>query len=258
MIFRSRMQRLPLRYAVKTWPGSPAIFFTRLYLNHDVSSDCACPCCQEQRSDTGYEKAGTHHFVHHHSGKRLLPRFENPGPRFFHRYFLVNPSQKTGFRNIHYQGRIRIKDPQVSMRLIFKRAADIKEMFDLIAHDRDRIEEEVGFRLQWLRDRGLKESHIVTGPIMGSPIVVKPITAPIALQNTASALTGAHRASQRIGPTPYVVSSASLPDGCDTDYLCHGLHREPSFGGDGGSRSCFFDPVACSSSLSAGSRLVAC
>src|SRR5215813_3848132 len=39
MIFRSRMQRLPLRYAVKTWPGSPAIFFTRLYLNHDVSSD---------------------------------------------------------------------------------------------------------------------------------------------------------------------------------------------------------------------------
>ena len=126
MIFRSRMQRLPLRYAVKTWPGSPAIFFTRLYLNHDVSSDwikieafnlncggpfwsdhsdiaaaapvarnsaaipprtlfslryfhitranpvceglCACPCCQEQRSDTGYEKAGTHHFVHHHSG----------------------------------------------------------------------------------------------------------------------------------------------------------------------------------------------
>jgi Domain of unknown function (DUF4268)/T5orf172 domain len=92
--------------------------------------------------------------------RKLLPRFENAGPRFFHRYFLVNPSQKTGFRNIHYEGRIRIREPQVSMRLIFKRAADIKEMFDLIAQDRDRIEEEVGFRLQWLRDRGLKESHI--------------------------------------------------------------------------------------------------
>jgi len=26
------------------------------------------PLFQEQRSDTGYEKAGTHHFVHHHSG----------------------------------------------------------------------------------------------------------------------------------------------------------------------------------------------
>jgi Domain of unknown function (DUF4268) len=92
--------------------------------------------------------------------QKLLPRFENAGPRFFHRYFLVSPSQKTGFRNIHYEGRIRIKDPQVSMRLIFKRADDIKEMFDLVAHDRNRIEEEVGFRLQWLRDRGLKESHI--------------------------------------------------------------------------------------------------
>src|SRR5262252_7740436 len=44
--------------------------------------------------------------------QKLLPRFENAGPRFFHRYFLVNPSQKTGFRNIHYEGRIRIKDPQ--------------------------------------------------------------------------------------------------------------------------------------------------
>src|SRR5215475_9233858 len=31
------------------------------------------------------------------------------------------------------------------------------------------------------------------------------------------------------------------------DHLCHGLHREPSFGGDGGSRSCFFEPMACSS-----------
>jgi hypothetical protein len=92
--------------------------------------------------------------------QKLLPHFETAGPRFFHRYFLVKPSQKTGFRNIHYEGRIRIKDPQVSMRLIFKRAADIKEMFDLVAHDHDRIEEEVGFRLQWLRDRGFKESHI--------------------------------------------------------------------------------------------------
>src|SRR5262249_23493850 len=33
----------------------------------------------------------------------------------------------------------------------------------------------------------------------------------------------------------------------DPNHLCHGRHRELSFGGDGGSRSCFFDPVACSS-----------
>src|SRR5262249_369839 len=37
--------------------------------------------------------------------------------------------------------------------------------------------------------------------------------------NTASALTQAHRASQRNRPTPYVVSSASLPDGCDNPRL---------------------------------------
>src|SRR5262249_23776077 len=33
----------------------------------------------------------------------------------------------------------------------------------------------------------------------------------------------------------------------DPNHLCHGRHRELSFGGDGGSRSCFFDPLACSS-----------
>ena len=33
----------------------------------------------------------------------------------------------------------------------------------------------------------------------------------------------------------------------DPDRFRHGLHREPPFGGDGGSRSCFFEPVACSS-----------
>ena len=33
----------------------------------------------------------------------------------------------------------------------------------------------------------------------------------------------------------------------DADHFRYGLHREPSFGGDGGSRSCFFGPVACSS-----------
>src|SRR3984893_3110803 len=31
------------------------------------------------------------------------------------------------------------------------------------------------------------------------------------------------------------------------DVLCDGLHGEPSLGSDGGSRSCFFEPVACSS-----------
>ena len=77
--------------------------------------------------------------------QKLLPRFERPGARFFHRYFLVNPSQKTGNRNIHYEGRIRINLPQVSMRLIFKTADDIKKLFDLIAQDRHKIEQEIGF-----------------------------------------------------------------------------------------------------------------
>src|SRR5262249_50319828 len=52
------------------------------------------------------------------------------------------------------------------------------------------------------------------------------------------------------GPTdpllaPFLETVRKIGAG-DADYLCHGLHREPSFGGDGGSRSCFFDPVACS------------
>ena len=88
------------------------------------------------------------------------PRFENAGPRFFHRYFLVRPSQQNRKRNIHYEGRIRINSPQVSMRLIFKTADNIKELFDLIAQDRDRIEQRIGFPLRWLRDRGRYESHI--------------------------------------------------------------------------------------------------
>jgi hypothetical protein len=46
------------------------------------------------------------------------------------------------------------------MRLIFKRADDIKKMFDLIAQDRHKIDQEIGFRLSWLRERGGKESHI--------------------------------------------------------------------------------------------------
>src|SRR5215831_909130 len=92
--------------------------------------------------------------------RKLLPRFENAGPRFFHRYFLVNPSKRNGKRNIHYEGRIRINTPQVSMRLIFKTADNIKELFDLIARDRDRIEQEIGFPLLWVRDRGRYESHI--------------------------------------------------------------------------------------------------
>src|SRR5262249_1021226 len=52
------------------------------------------------------------------------------------------------------------------------------------------------------------------------------------------------------GPTdpllgPFLETVRKIGAG-DADYPCHGLHREPSFGGDGGSRSCFFDPVACS------------
>jgi T5orf172 domain/Domain of unknown function (DUF4268) len=92
--------------------------------------------------------------------QKLLPRFENAGPRFFHRHFLVTPSKGNGNRNIHYEGRIRINSPQVSMRLIFKTADNIKELFDLVAQDRDKIEQEVGFSLLWLRDRGRYESHI--------------------------------------------------------------------------------------------------
>jgi hypothetical protein len=94
--------------------------------------------------------------------QKLPPRFENAGPRprFFHRYFLVNPSQKTGHRNIHYEGRIRINPPQVSMRLIFKTADDIKKMFDLIAQDRREIDQEMDFRLAWSREQGAKEAHI--------------------------------------------------------------------------------------------------
>jgi hypothetical protein len=88
------------------------------------------------------------------------PRFENAGPRFFHRHFLVTPSKGNGNRNIHYEGRIRINSPQVSMRLIFKTADDIKQLFDLIAQDRDNIDQEIGFDLIWDRDRGRYESHI--------------------------------------------------------------------------------------------------
>jgi hypothetical protein len=88
------------------------------------------------------------------------PRFENAGSRFFHRYFLVRPSQKNQNRNIHYEGRIRINSPQVSVRVIFKTADNIKELFDLVAQDRDKIEQEVGISLLWLRDRGRYESHI--------------------------------------------------------------------------------------------------
>ena len=40
----------------------------------------------------------------------------------------------------------------------------------------------------------------------------------------------------------------------NSNRLCYGLHREPFFGGDGGSRSCFFEPVAC---LSASLRISA-
>jgi hypothetical protein len=94
------------------------------------------------------------------AAQKLAPRFENAGPRFFHRYFLVNPSKRNGKRNIHYEGRIRINTPQVSMRLIFKTADNIKELFDLIARDRDRIEQEIGFPLLWVRDRGRYEAHI--------------------------------------------------------------------------------------------------
>jgi T5orf172 domain/Domain of unknown function (DUF4268) len=92
--------------------------------------------------------------------RRLLPRFENAGRRFFHRYFLVKPAQKTGFRNIHYEGRIRINEPQVSMRLIFKRADNIKDLFDLIAQDLAQIERDIDFPLLWDRERGRYESHI--------------------------------------------------------------------------------------------------
>jgi hypothetical protein len=92
--------------------------------------------------------------------KNLLPRFENAGPRFFHRHFLVFPSKQNGKRNIHYEGRIRINDPQVSMRLILKTADNIKELFDIIAAEREEIERETKLPLRWLREQGRYESHI--------------------------------------------------------------------------------------------------
>jgi hypothetical protein len=92
--------------------------------------------------------------------RNLSPGFENAGPRFFHRHFLVHPSRQNAKRNIHYEGRIRINDPQVSMRVIFKTAADIKDLFDIIAVGKSEIERTIGFPLQWLRDRGRYESHI--------------------------------------------------------------------------------------------------
>jgi hypothetical protein len=46
------------------------------------------------------------------------------------------------------------------MRVIFKTADDIKELFDLIARDRHEIEEEIGSSLIWDRDRGHEECHI--------------------------------------------------------------------------------------------------
>jgi T5orf172 domain/Domain of unknown function (DUF4268) len=90
----------------------------------------------------------------------LLPRFERAGPRFFHRYFLTRPSQRNGKRNIHYEGRIRINPQQVSMRVIFKTAENIKELFDIVAQERDTIEQKMRFPLLWMRDRGRYESHI--------------------------------------------------------------------------------------------------
>jgi hypothetical protein len=90
---------------------------------------------------------------------KLSPRFETAGARFFHRYFLVSPSKQNRKRNIHYEGRIRIHTPQVSMRVIFKTADDIKELFDIVARDREAIEQKIG-PLKWIRDRGQYESHI--------------------------------------------------------------------------------------------------
>jgi hypothetical protein len=92
--------------------------------------------------------------------RNLLLRFEKAGPRFFHRYFLVHPSRRNKNLNIHYEGRIRINSPQVSMRVIFKTADNIKDLFDVIAQDRGGIEQKLGRSLLWLRDRGRYESHI--------------------------------------------------------------------------------------------------
>jgi Domain of unknown function (DUF4268) len=114
-------------------------------------------------SDTNASVLGFPYWAHFNkirAENNQSPRFENAGARFFHRYFLVRPSQRNRNRNIHYEGRIRINSPQVSMRVIFKTADNIKELFDLVAQDRDKIEQEVGFSLLWLRDRGRYESHI--------------------------------------------------------------------------------------------------
>jgi tripartite-type tricarboxylate transporter receptor subunit TctC len=59
------------------------------------------------------------------------------------------------------------------------------------------------------------ESLITTGQIvnLGGPVEFATAT------EQQRAIARAQRASQRIRPTPYVVSSASLPDGCDNPRL---------------------------------------
>ncbi len=46
------------------------------------------------------------------------------------------------------------------MRVIFKKSDDIKELFDLIAKDREQIDRDIGFPLLWDREAGRYEPHI--------------------------------------------------------------------------------------------------
>jgi hypothetical protein len=99
-------------------------------------------------------------FNEQRNNRRLSPRFENSRQRFC-RYFLVNPNKRNGNLNIHYEARIRINPPQISMRLILKTADNVKEIFDLIAQEKNRIDGEISYPLLWKRDAGAKESHVI-------------------------------------------------------------------------------------------------
>jgi hypothetical protein len=128
-----------------------------------VTPDKPTPVQEQGRPDTNASVLGFSYWTRFNELREqqgLQPRFERAGARFFHRYFLVRPSQRTDQRNIHYEGRIRIKSPQVSMRLIFKRAVNIKELFDLIAQEKEAIEKEIALALVWSRNCGDHESHI--------------------------------------------------------------------------------------------------
>jgi hypothetical protein len=93
------------------------------------------------------------------SENNLQPQFDASGARFL-RHRLTKQGRNP---DIHYEARIRINNPapQVSARVIFKAANNIKSLFDLVAQEKTEIEEEIGFPLEWNRDAGNDECQIL-------------------------------------------------------------------------------------------------